>query len=152
MLDLDRISADDLDDRENIANGLLLPYIQSGDPCLVIVKAGRQTQIDALNLLTALLSIIFRRNSSESRTPFRSDCKVTDDSTIRDTERFSEPEYQTVEASNHIANGDVRWDDPGLAFARENILNWALPDRGFNPERFNPNVKNSEGKKGRGRK
>ena len=152
VLDLDRISADDLDDRENIANGLLLPYIQSGDPCLVIVKAGRQTQIDALNLLTALAEHHLPKEliGIKDTVPVGLQGYRRLDYTRYGT--FLGTEYQTVEASNHIANGDVRWDDPGLAFARENILNWALPDRGFNPERFNPNAKNSEGKKGRGRK
>lgn len=149
VLDLDRISADDLNDGDDIANGLLLPYIQSGDPCLLIVKAGRQTQTDALNLLAAF---------AEHRLP-RELVGIKDTVPVGLTDyrrldytrygTFLGTERQTIEASNHIANGDVRWDDPGLAHARESVLNWALPDRGFDPDRFRP--ADGDGGKGKGR-
>lgn len=148
VLDLDRISADDLDDEDNIANGLLLPYIHAGDPCLVIVKAGRQTQIDALNLLSAFARHQLPRDliGIKDTVPVGLSNYRRLDYTRYGT--FLGTEYQTVEASNHIANGDMRWDDEGIAFVRENILNWVLPDRGFNPDKFNPNA-NGDGKKKR---
>lgn len=152
VLDLDRISADDLNDSDNIANGLLLPYIQAGDPCLVIVKAGRQTQIDALNLLAAFAEHRLPRElvGIKDTVPVGLDGYKRLDYTRYGT--FLGTERQTIEASNHIANGDARWDDPGLAYVRENILNWALPERGFDPDRFNRKTDDKNDKKGRGRR
>ena len=150
VLDLDRISADDLDDGDNIANGLLLPYIHAGDPCLVIVKAGRQTQIDALNLLTAFAQHRLPREliGIKDTVPVGLSNYRRLDYTRYGT--FLGTEYQTIEASNHIANGDVRWDDSGIAFVRENVLNWVLPDRGFNPDKFNLNANEDAKKKWKG--
>lgn len=54
VLDLDRINADDFNDKDSMAGSLLMPSIIAGDPCLVIVRAGRQTQADAANLLGAM--------------------------------------------------------------------------------------------------
>lgn len=153
VLDLDRISADDLDDGDSIANGLLLPCIRSGDPCLVIVKAGRQTQIDALNLLSAFAEHQLPKGliGIKDTVPIGLQGYRRLDYTRYGT--FLGTERQTVEASNHIANGDLRWEDPGISAVRENVLAWAMPDHGFDPKRFTQGGNDDAGKnKGRSRR
>lgn len=141
ILDLDRVSADDLNDADSVAGGLLVPYLNSGETCLAIVKAGRQTQGDAMNLLSTFAARSLPREciGIKDTVPVGMGDYRQFDYTRYGT--FLGVEHQTVEASNRIAAGESNWPDPELDAVRENVLAWALPDRGFDPERYRPEQK-----------
>lgn len=138
VLDLDRVSADDLTNREDVAGGLLVPYLQSGETCLIIVKAGVQTQGDSMNLLSAFASMRMPVECIGIKDTVPAG--LTDYRPLRyeGYGTFLGTEYQTIETGNLIAAGRSNWPDPNLDYVREQVLAWALPDRGFNPERFLP--------------
>lgn len=105
VLDLDRISADDLQDSTTAAGGMVVPYVLAGDLCLVIVKAGVQTQGDALNLLSAFPRYGLPREciGIKDTVPVgMTDYRPLDYSRYG---IFLGVEYQTVEAGNLIASG-----------------------------------------------
>lgn len=136
VLDLDRISADDLQDSTTAAGGMVVPYVLAGDLCLVIVKAGVQTQGDALNLLSAFPRYGLPREciGIKDTVPVgMTDYRPLDYSRYG---IFLGVEYQTVEAGNLIASGKSNWADSNLDLAREQTLEWVLPDKGFEPAKF----------------
>ncbi|MBT1162149.1 cobalamin biosynthesis protein CobQ [Bifidobacterium sp. SO1] len=141
ILDLDRISADDLDDPDSIAGGLLTPYVLAGDPCLVIVKAGRQTQGDAMNLLSKFPECGFPKERIGIKDTIPVGLESYQQYDYSRYGLFFGAERQTIEAANHIANGDVQWKDPQLDYVRERILDWVMPDMGFNSEAYKPKPK-----------
>lgn len=151
VVDLDLINAKDLRDRGTAAGGLLVPALRSHDLCLFVVKAGRQTQGDAVGVLQAL--------SSEGMS-IPADCvgikdvlPVGMDSYTRiDYRRYGVwlgEERQSEEAGRRLAKGSNGWADPLLDETRERVLAWALPGRGFDPERFRPRKR--AGRRGLGR-
>lgn len=131
IVDLDRISAGDLNDPDTAAGSLVVPYVTSGDLCLVVVKAGRQTQGDALNLLGAFPRANLPRECVGIKDT------VPDGFTgyqRLDYSRFGTflgTEYQTLATGNRIASGESNFPDPNLDAVREQVLAWALPGRGF---------------------
>lgn len=141
ILDLDRISADDLTDQSTAASELIVPYLQSGESCLVIVKAGRQTQGDAMNLLSAFRAHGLPRECIGIKDTVPVGMSEYQHFDYSSYGTFLGTEYQSTEASNHIAAGDSNWADPQLDFVREQVLAWSLPDKGFNPEQFKPQPK-----------
>ena len=149
VVDLDLINAKDLRDGSTAAGGLLVPALRSHDLCLFIVKAGVQTQGDAVGVLSAL-------SSKGVNIPL--DCigikdvmPVGMDSYKRlDYRRYGVwlgEERQSEEAGRRLARGDNDWADPLLDETRERVLAWALPDRGFDPGRLRP--KKTRGRWGR---
>lgn len=145
ILDLDRISADDLNEPDTAAGGIVVPYSSSGDLCLIIVKAGRQTQGDAVNLLSAFPSHGLPKECigiKDTVPDWIEDYRRLDYSRFG---TFLGTEYQSVEAGRRIADGEVNWPDPKLDQVREQVLAWALPDHGFDPSRFAPEPKRRRG-------
>lgn len=141
IVDLDRVSADDLNDPDSAAGGLLVPYLNSGETCLVIVKAGRQTQGDAMNLLSAFAARRLPRECigiKDTVPAGMSDYQQFDYSRYG---TFLGVEHQSIETGKRIAAGESNWDDPQLDEVRERILAWALPGHGFDPELYKPRRK-----------
>ncbi len=115
---------------------MVVPYVLAGDLCLVIVKAGVQTQGDALNLLSAFPRYGLPREciGIKDTVPVgMTDYRPLDYSRYG---IFLGVEYQTVEAGNLIASGKSNWADSNLDLAREQTLEWVLPDKGFEPAKF----------------
>ena len=147
VVDLDRISVADLDDPTTAAGGIVVPYSRSGDPCLFIVKAGRQTQSDAMMLVSALPRAGMPRECvgiKDTVPPGMSDYTRFDYSAYG---TFLGTEHQSDRASALIAEGKSNWSDPDLDLVRENVLAWALPDAGFDPSKYGGGKR---GKKKRG--
>lgn len=138
VVDLDRISAKDLRDRTTAAGSLVVPALRSHDPCLFIVKAGAQTQGDALGVLKMLASRAMNVprecvGIKDVMPPGMDSYKRSD---YRQYGTWLGCERQTAEAGMRIASGASNWADPGLDETRERVLAWALPGRGFDPGRF----------------
>lgn len=141
ILDLDRISADDFDDHHSVASELLMPYVLSGDPCLIIVKAGRQTQGDAMNLLAKFPELGFPKELIGIKDTIPVGLENYQQYDYSRYGLFFGAEQQSINAANHIANGDVQWADPQLDYVREKILDWVMPDMGFTPDSYKPKPK-----------
>lgn len=139
VLDLDRISAVDLDDDSTAAGALLAPSLLSGDPCLFIVKTGRQTQSDAMSVLSVMPDHGFPPEcvGIKDSIPIggQDDYEPVDYSGYG---TFLGSEQQTKEAGDHVAAGQSNWDDPNLDMTRERVLEWAMPDEDFDPSLFEP--------------
>lgn len=136
IVDLDRISPADLTDDTTAGGILLAPHVLSGDSCLFIVKAGMQTQGDAVSVLRAM--------NGEG---FPLECvgiKESVPETISQYPKIGYSKYgtflgvekQTANAATHIANGESNWTDSDLDYVREKTLHWVLPEAGFKPENF----------------
>lgn len=136
VLDLDRISADDLNDPDTAAGSIVVPYVTSGDLCLVIVKAGRQTQGDALNLLGAFPAKNLPRECIGIKDTVPDGYASYRQLDYSRFGMFLGTEYQTMETGNRIASGESNFSDPNLDAVRESVLNWALPDNGFDPAEY----------------
>lgn len=136
VLDLDRISADDLSDRDTAAGGMVVPYVLAGDTCLVIVKAGRQTQGDALNLLSAFPRYGLPRECIGIKDTVPEGLQNYQTLDYTRYGLFLGTEYQSTQTSNRIAAGESNWSDPKLDFVREKILEWVLPNHGFTPAKY----------------
>lgn len=147
VVDLDRISAADLDDDQTAAGALLVPWVRSGDLVLFSVKAGQQTQADAMSVFQTLPGHGLPR-----------ECVGIKDSipagmSDNDYQQFDYSQYglffgaerQTTQSGELIANGQSNWPDPELDWVREKVLDWALPNRGFDPEQFEPQKKKKGG-------
>ncbi|PWG66725.1 cobalamin biosynthesis protein CobQ [Bifidobacterium callitrichidarum] len=147
VVDLDRISAADLDDPSTAAGALIVPWVRSGDLVLFSVKAGLQTQADAMAVFQMLPShglpqeCIGIKDSIPAGMP-DSDYTQYDYS---DYGIFFGAERQTTKTGELIAAGQSNWPDPELDWVREKVLDWALPDRGFDPEQFEPKRKKKGG-------
>lgn len=141
VLDLDRISADDLSDRDTAAGGMVVPYALAGDTCLVIVKAGRQTQGDALNLLSAFPRYGLPRECIGIKDTVPEGLQNYQTLDYTRYGLFLGTEYQSTQTSNRIAAGESNWSDPKLDFVREKILEWVLPNHGFTPAKYAPKPK-----------
>lgn len=136
IIDLDRINADDLYTHGTAAGDLLIPNAMAGDPFLLIVRAGRQTQADAANLLGALRAEEIPRELVG--------IKDTVPIGLKDYRQFDYEEYGTflgvehmsVEAANHLNNGETGWADPCADMARERVLSWLMPEVGFDPTKY----------------
>ena len=140
VLDVDRIDADEVRDPASMAGGLVVPSLLAGDPLLLIVRAGRQTQADAVNLLGALPATGASRELVGVK-----DCLpigMDEDAYTRlDYSRwatFLGVEHHTARAARLLAHGESDWEDPGLDLVRERTLAWAMPGRGFDPTAFEP--------------
>lgn len=139
VLDLDRISAVDLQDDTTAAGALLTPSILSGDPTLFIVKTGRQTQADAMSVLSVMPSLGFPREAVGIKDTIPvdgdDDYQPVD---YRNYGTFLGTEHQSREAGEQAAAGKSGWADPGLDLVRERVLKWAMPDEDFDPTLFEP--------------
>ena len=136
VVDLDRISAADLSEPDTAASELLVPSVRSGDLVLFAVKAGRQTQGDAMNVFVTLPSHGLPRECVGIK-----DCVSVgmSDYTQYDYSRYGTflgVEHQSNEAGERISRGESNWSDPQLDQVREQVLAWAMPDKGFDPSRF----------------
>lgn len=138
VVDLDRISALDFDTPNTAASELILPGMTAGDLMLVAVKAGRQTQADAMNMLSALPAHGIEPASVAIKDVLDIDEDTYQPYTYDKVGTFVGVEHQSVQAKQHLANGESGWADDGLDLVREQVLDWALPDRGFNPAQFAP--------------
>lgn len=140
VLDLDRISAADLTNPNTAAGGLLVPLILSGDPCLFIVKAERQTQGDAMSVLSRMPALELPKECIGIKDTIPASYGDGDYQPIDYSPygMFMGAERQSEEANLHIADGESNWDDDGLDLVRERVLEWAMPDVGFDPEEFEP--------------
>lgn len=137
VLDLDRISAADLEDEDTAAGSIVVPQTMAGDPVLVIVKAGIQTQGDALGLLMAMPQAGIPRECVGIKDTIPVGMRQQEYQRL-DYSRygmFLGTEFQSESASAHIAAGQSGWSDPGLDHVREQVLAWALPDVGFDPSK-----------------
>lgn len=138
VVDLDRISPLDLDDASTAAGALVTPSVMSGDLVLVPVKLGMQTQRDAMNLLATfprrglpdecvgikeVLPIGMQEHTDYDYAPYGT---------------YLGAERQSVEAERRIERCESNWADANLDLVRENVLAWALPERGFDPKRYLP--------------
>lgn len=135
IVDLDRISAADFDDETTAASSIVLPLAMGGDPCLVIVKAGIQTQGDAMGLLMAMPQAGVPRECVGIKDTIPVGMKQSEYQRF-DYSRygmFLGTEFQSEAASARIAAGQSGWADPGLDHVREAVLAWACPDVGFDP-------------------
>lgn len=155
VLDLDRISAADFNDPSTAATNVVQPFVTGGDPMLLIVKAGVQTQGDALGLLAAFPDAGLPRElvGIKDTIPVEMDGQYHRlDYTRYGT--FLGAERQSAQAGQLIARGESGWSDPGLDVVRERVLAWALPDAGFDPRRVEAAVAvaTGGGRKGKGRR
>ena len=141
VLDLDRISADDMRDDTTAAGAMLVPYLRAGDLALIIVKAGRQTQGDALNLLGAIPHEDLPRECIGIKDTVPEGLNDYQQLDYTRYGMFLGTEYQSAETGKRIARGEVNWADPKLDEVRERVLDWALPDHGFDPSKFSPRKK-----------
>lgn len=147
VMDLDRISVADLDDDDTAAGRIIVPYTRSGDPCLFIVKAGRQTQSDAMMLISSLPRVGMPRECvglKDTVPPGMGEYTRYDYSNYG---TFLGVEHQTNKAGVLIAEGKSNWSDPELDLVRENVLAWALPDEGFDPSRYGTSSKRGHGRR-----
>lgn len=141
VLDLDRISSVDLEDDSTAAGALIMPSLMSGDPCLFIVKAGRQTQGDAVSTLSLLPSLGVPHECVGIKDTIPVGMTDYQRMDYRQYGVWLGAEHQSMEASSHITQGESNWPDPLLDEVRERVLKWALPERGFDPQRFKPKEK-----------
>lgn len=131
VVDTDRFGADDVADPGAMAGGLLLPMMDNGARLLFIVKAGVQTQADALRTLSRL--------PSQGIEPSAVGIKDTVPSELDSYRRMDYSQYgaylgaekQDADAAQRIAAGQSGWADPNLDAVREYVLQWALPSAGF---------------------
>lgn len=136
IVDLDRISMADLNTPDTAASSIVARYARAGQPVLFIVKAGRQTQADAMGLLSHLPGMGLPREcvGVKDTLPIGMDdytpCDYSQVATFLGMER------QTRAAEARIDKGENGWDDPELDLARERTLAWAVPDGGFDPARY----------------
>lgn len=147
VLDLDRISPDDLHEPDTVAGGLLLPAIMAGDPCLMVVKAGKQPQADAMHLLEQFRLMGIPKDMLGIKDVLGVGIDSYEPSDYEDCGVFLGTEHMTVAASKHLNAGETGWDDPALDYVREKTLAWALPDRGFNPEKYRESDRKGKGKR-----
>lgn len=131
IVDLDRVSAADLTDPNTAGGALLTPYVRGGDLALFIIKAGRQTQGDAMNALSILPAIGLPR-----------ECVAIKDTIPIGLENYQQFDYspygtfigterQSDRSGKLLAAGQSNWTDPDLDTVRDKLLDWALPDHGF---------------------
>lgn len=138
VVDLDRISAVDLRDPDTAAGALVTPYVKSGDLCLYIVKAGRQTQADAMAMMSVLPEVGIPRECFGIKDSIP---MGMEDYTSLDYSRYGTflgAEWQTDAANRSISEGKSNWPDPKLDYVREKVLAWAMPQAGFTPDEFKP--------------
>lgn len=138
VVDLDRVSARDFDTPGRAASELILPGAANGDLVLVAVKAGAQTQADAMHMLEA-----FPTHDIDPAVVGIKDVLPVGMDTYQpySYERvgtFLGEEHQSIQAGTHIAQRDTGWADPGLDYVRERTLAWAMPDHQFNPDQYKP--------------
>lgn len=143
VVDLDRISAADLENDKTAAGMLIAPWVRSGDLVLFIVKAGQQTQADAMSVFQTLPSHGLPKECVGIKDSMPAG--MNDNDYVQyDYSRyglFFGTERQTIESGELIASGQSNWPDPELDLVREKILEWALPDRGFDPDAYLPQKK-----------
>lgn len=136
IVDFDRVSVADFYEPDTAASQLIAPSCKSGDPVLFIVKAGRQTQGDAISLLSRLPELGMPR-----------ECVAVKDTIPEGMDSYHRIDYskwatylggehQTPQAGARIAAGESNWPDPELDHTRELLLDWVMPDAGFDPDRY----------------
>lgn len=143
IIDLDRISAADLHSPGTAAHDLLLPLVHDGNPMLVIVKAGLQTQGDAMGLLAALPDAGIDPQLIGIKDTMPEGMRQEDWHRL-DYSKWGQwlgVEIQSAQAGANIAKGLSGWADAGLDHAREQVLAWALPGHGFDPSKVKAKAK-----------
>lgn len=143
IVDLDRVSAVDFTRPGTAAHDFLLPLAHEGAHVLFIVKAGVQTQGDAVGLLSALPQTGIDPQQVGVKDTIPEGMRQADWKRI-DWTRWATwlgVEFQSREAGMRIAAGESGWSDPGLDRTREKVLEWALPGMGFDPGRVKEKAK-----------
>lgn len=136
VVDLDRISAADLTQDDTAASTIVAHYARAGQPTLFIVKAGRQTQADAMTLISRLPECGLPRETVGVKDTLAIGVDGYDRYDYSRFATFLGTERQSHKAEEHIAKGESGWADPGLDPVRERVLAWAMPDAGFDPGRY----------------
>lgn len=128
VMDIDRISAADLEDDSTVAGHILVPFVQSGSHVLFIVKAGQQTQGDALSVLSNLPAASVPRELVGIKETIPPNLKEYPRLSYDRFGIYLGAEQQSERASELIAAGKGGWDDPGLDMIRDRTILWACPD------------------------
>jgi NAD(P)-dependent dehydrogenase (short-subunit alcohol dehydrogenase family) len=141
VVDLDHVSPDDFTDPETAAGALLAPMVRGGGLVLMVVKAGMQTELDGLRALSAMHGVEMRRENIAIKV-YADHVQIPDEgsyaSRLNRYGVFMGVEQADETASVNLASGRSNWSDPNLDLVRERVLQWALPDAGFDPSKFEP--------------
>lgn len=134
IVDFDRVSPADFDTGDTAASEIITPLLRTGEPTLFIVKAGRQTQGDALTMLRRMPELGFPRECVGVKDTIPEGMESYHRIDYRRYATWLGAEHQTTQAGELLAEGKSNWPDPELDTVRERVLDWAMPDAGFDPK------------------